>query len=73
MPVTDRSYLREAAVVVESKFPDNHGFILIGTEFENPAARTFYTSNCEREAAIKLMKALLFRWGEGEEWMRHIK
>jgi hypothetical protein len=68
----DKEYLKEAARVVESKLPDNHGFILLAIPF-GPDARLSYIASIQREDAIKVLKEFLFHCGAAEEWMQHIK
>jgi hypothetical protein len=70
--MTDREYLREMAKVVEAKMPDNYGFIVLAFPL-GVEGRLFYTSNCRREDAIKVLKEWLFVQGEKEAWMRHIE
>jgi hypothetical protein len=69
----DKEYLREMAKLLDAKLPDNHGFLLLTIPFGSEDARISYTSNCNREDAIKLLKTYLFRIGEKEDWMKHIK
>lgn len=68
----DKEYLKAMAAAVEAKLPDNHGFIVLAVPFNSPDGRTVYTSNCNREDAIKLLKGFLFRVGASEDWMKHI-
>lgn len=60
------------AKLVESKLPDNHGFILLAFNF-GEGGRMTYTSNAERTDAIKALKEWFFQMGEEENWMKHIK
>ena len=70
----DREYLKEAARAVEAKLPDNHGFILLASEFgDGGDKRLFYISSMRREDAINVMKEWLLKAGAAEDWMRHIK
>lgn len=69
----DKEYLKEAAKALEAKLPDNHGFVVMTFPFNDPNGRVDYTASCSREEGIKLLKAMLFHWGEEENWMRHIK
>jgi hypothetical protein len=74
----DKEYLRLMAEQVKAKLPDNHGFLLLTAPFGDlpagaPENRTTYCSNMKREDAIKLLKEFLFRIGEAEDWMKHIK
>jgi hypothetical protein len=69
-----KEYLTLAAKAIHDKLPDNHGFLLLVVPFNAEGdGRTAYISNCEREDAIKLLKEFLFRIGEAEDWMKHIK
>ncbi len=62
------------ARVVDSKLPDNHGFILLAFPFgESPDNRLIYTASCQRADAIKMLKEFLFALGESEAWMNHIR
>jgi hypothetical protein len=70
----DREYLREMAKVLESKLPDNHGFILLAFPFgDDPNQRLIYTSNARREDAINALKEFLIKAGAAEDWMKHIQ
>lgn len=68
----DKQYLRDVAKVIDSKLPDNTGFIVISSPFGGPEGRVQYISNIERLDAIKLLKEFLFNIGEEENWMKHI-
>jgi len=69
----DKHYLENSADSVKKCLPDNHGFLIVNQEFDNPESPVQYVSNMNREGAIKALKSLLFRWGEEEAWMKHIK
>jgi hypothetical protein len=70
----DKNYIREMGDAVAAKLPDNHGFIVHAAPFGgDTGGRTVYTSNVVRADAIKLLKEFLFRIGESEDWMKHIK
>lgn len=69
----DKEYLQLATKAVHDKLPDNHGFLLLTLPFGSDEALTAYASNVKREDAIKLLKGFLFRIGESEDWMKHIK
>ena len=68
----DKQYIRDMAELLEAKLPDNHGFLLLTFEFNQPG-RVQYVSNAVRADAVKTIKEFLFRIGEEEEWMKHIK
>lgn len=68
----DKEYLRDMAKLVESKLPDNHGFILLAFPFGD-GGRMIYTSNAERADAIQALKEWFYHMGEQENWMKHIK
>ena len=68
----DKEYLKEAAKAVESKLPDNHGFILMAVPYEQ-GGRLTYISSLRREDALNLMKEWLIKCGSEEDWMKHIK
>lgn len=68
----DKEYLREMAKVVESKLPDNYGFIVFAFPF-GPGGRMFYLSNAQRADAINALKEWLIQASGEEEWMKHIK
>jgi len=70
----DKNYLRELARLVNSKLPDNHGFILLTFPFgDDPGSRVTYTSNANRKDAIAALKEFIIKAGGEEEWMKHIK
>lgn len=70
----DKDYLQEAAKLIESKFPDNHGFILLVVPFEKGGdKRLSYVSSLSRESAINVLKEWLIKASGEEEWMKHIK
>ena len=69
----DKNYLRELARYIDSKLPDNHGFIMITFPFGgDPNSRVTYTSNACREDAINAMKEFIIRCGREEDWMKHL-
>lgn len=67
-----RDQLQAAAHAVANIIPDHKGFILLVAPYGNGESndRAEYVSNVNREDAIKILKTLLFRWGQNEEWMR---
>ena len=70
----DKDYMKEAARALESKLPDNHGFILFVTSFNStPNERLYYVSTICREDAIATVKEWLIKAGAEEDWMKHIK
>lgn len=70
----DKNYLRELARLVDSKLPDNHGFILLTFPFgDDPDSRVTYTSNANRKDAIAALKEFIITAGGEEDWMKHIK
>lgn len=70
----DKEYLKEAARAVESKLPDNHGFILLVAPFgEGENNRLAYISTMRREDALNLLKEWMLKAGSAEDWMKHIK
>ena len=70
----NREFLKDMATVVESKLPDNYGFIVLAVPFNGEGdKRLVYTSNCNRPDAINLIKEFLIRCGAEEDWMKHIK
>jgi hypothetical protein len=70
----DKEYLKAAARVVESKLPDNHGFILLVAPYgDGENRRLAYISTMQRADAIKLLKEWLIKASGEEEWMKHIK
>lgn len=70
----DKQYLVEAAKIIESKLPDNHGFILLVIPYgEGENRRLTYISSMERESTINAMKEWLIKASGPEEWMKHIK
>jgi hypothetical protein len=69
-----KEYLNLAAKDIVNRLPDNHGFILLTFPFlSNGNNRLGYTSNCNREDAIKCIKEFLFQIGQSENWMKDIK
>jgi hypothetical protein len=71
--MNDKEYLKEVAKLVHDKMPDGHGFLVITAPFGDGDHRMNYISNIQREDAIKLVKEWLFKAGEEETWMKHIK
>lgn len=69
----DKEYLKEVCKAIEAKLPDQHGFLVLTFPFNQPDRRVTYSANCSREEGIKILKAMLFRWGESEDWIKHIK
>jgi len=69
----NKEYLNEMARTVQSKLPDNHGFILLAFPYDNENGKLIYTSSADREDAIKILKTFLFHCGASEEWMKYIK
>lgn len=69
----DKQYLVEMAKAVESKLPDNHGFIILAAPFVEGNNRLTYISSMNREDAVKLLCEFLFKCGAEEDWMKHIK
>lgn len=71
--MSDKEYLKEAARAVESKLPDNHGFILLVTPFgEGDNNRLTYISSMKRADALNVLKEFLIRSGAHEDWMKHL-
>jgi hypothetical protein len=74
MNAKDKDYLNLMAKEVDKHLPDNHGFILLAVPFTtNPEAPFYYTASVNREDAIRLLKSFLFKCGEAENWMNHIR
>lgn len=70
----DKEYLALAAKAVGDRLPDQHGFILIIAPFgDHPDNAMRYASNVQRADAIKLLKEFLFKTGNGEDWMKHVR
>lgn len=69
----NKEYLNEACKALESKLPDNHGFIVLTMPFNDPSGRLCYASSLRREDAIKVLKTWLIKASGEEEWMKHIK
>lgn len=70
----DRLYLQSAADAVKKELPDGHGFLLLTFPFNGEGGnRLHYVSNGNRADTIKMLKEFLFRVGESEDWMTHIK
>jgi len=69
----DKEYLKLAARAMGDRLPDNTGFILLTCPFAGQGeARCSYISNISREEAVALMKEMLIRFDEDEDWMKHI-
>jgi len=64
----NQEFLRLAADGISAKLPDGWGFILIAAPLGLTGAVT-YTASVERADAIRLLKELMFHWGEEENWM----
>lgn len=70
----NKEYLKEMGKVLESKLPDNHGFILLTFPFgDDPGSRINYMSNSQRADAINVLKEFLIKASGPEEWLKHIK
>ena len=70
----DKEYLREIARLIDSKLPDNHGFILLTFPFGNDTdSRITYTAKGRREDCIAALKEFLITVSGPEEWLKHIK
>ncbi len=69
----DKHYLENTIVDAEKHCPDNTAIIIITQQFGDSAQAAQYVANCNREDAIKALKAFLYRIGEKEDWMTHIK
>jgi hypothetical protein len=68
----NKEYMRLAAQAVQAKLPDNHGFILLVSEYgEN--GRLYYMSTMERTCAVNVLKEFLLKGGAAEDWMKHIE
>jgi hypothetical protein len=68
----NKEYLQSAAEIINAKFPDNHGFILLVTPY-GEGGRLNYISTMRREDAINVLKEWLIKASGPEEWMKHIK
>lgn len=69
-----KEYLREMALEVEKRLPDNHGYVILAFPFgDDVGQRLFYTSNAQRADVIASMKEFIIKNGAGEDWMKHIK
>lgn len=68
----DREWLQLAAEAVQSKIPDNHGFILFVAPY-GPDGTLRYTATMRRDDAINVLKEFLIKAGAGEDWLNHIK
>lgn len=74
MSQLDKNYMQEAARIIESKLPDNHGFILLVAPYgDDPSQRLFYVSTMDRACAINVLKEWLIKASGEEEWMKHLK
>lgn len=69
----NREYLADLAKTISERLPDNHGFVLLVTPTDTPEPFVHYTASVERKSAIQILRSILFHWGEGENWMRHIR
>lgn len=72
LPENTREFLREMAVTLKAKLPDNYGFILLAAP-SGEKGRLVYTSTFERTGAINVLKEWLLKCGAHEDWMTHIK
>jgi hypothetical protein len=67
--------LAAAGMAAKELMPENCGFIIVAVPFglppEHAVAR--YAANVNREDAVAILKALLFRWGINDEWMAQAK
>ncbi len=88
LPANQKEYLREMAVVLKSKLPDNFGFIVLAVplgsepgERSGPGDgiggrsgdRVTYISTLERPSAIAAVKEWLLKCGAAEDWLKHLK
>lgn len=70
----DKEYMTTMAKSVKRALPDNHGFLLLTYPYgDDPGGRVTYTATCNREDGIKLLKEFLFKIGQAEDWMQHVK
>jgi len=71
--MNDKEYLRELARIIDSKLPDNFGFILMCFPFgDDPGQRLRYVSNADRKDVINAMKEFIIKAGASEDWMKHL-
>jgi hypothetical protein len=69
----DKQYLQEMCRVLDSKLPDNYGFIVLAFPFgESPRNRMIYASNAKRQDAIAALKEWMIQCGAEEDWMKHL-
>ena len=71
LPLT-ADQLKAAAKATEAALPPGHGFVLITVPFTDDPDKAIaqYVASIERETAVKILKACLFRWGHDEQWMK---
>lgn len=69
----DKLFLQNAMKTTLKIIPDGSAAMIITKRCGDGDHPVQYVGNLEREDAIKLLKELLFRWGEKEEWMTHIE
>lgn len=74
LPAGQKEYLREMAMVLKSKLPDNYGFIVLALPIGEPNGtdRVTYLSTLERTGAIAAVKEWLLKCGAVEDWLKHI-
>ncbi len=75
LPANQKEYLREMAVVLKSKLPDNFGFIVMAVPLGEHVGkdRVTYISTLERPSAIAAVKEWLLKCGAAEDWLKHLK
>jgi len=72
-PMPDKEYLTEMCRVLQSKLPDNYGFIVLAFPFgDDPGNRMVYASNADRKDVVNALKEWLIKCGEEENWMKHL-
>ncbi len=59
--------LQLAANMINSIFPEDWGFILQVFPYNDPVGNVLYVGSCEREDAIKNLRALLKKFEEDAE------
>lgn len=69
----DKEYLKQICRLLQSKLPDNYGFIVLAFPFgDDPGNQMFYASNGQRKDVINALKEFLIVAGHEEDWMKHL-
>jgi hypothetical protein len=66
------AWLEAALEAAKQHIPKGHAIMLTTVPYGESQEGIRYISTCDRKSAIEILKTLLFQWGEGENWAKHI-